>query len=57
MIASRTSDEDGRFRVPCLLPGLTYQISDGTGNGYLADVKAASGEVKDLGNVRVQPPE
>jgi hypothetical protein len=52
-------DSAGRFRVEGLIPGLKYGATAAQGNTFLGevfrDVTVASGEVKDLGNVKVVP--
>jgi RNA polymerase sigma factor (sigma-70 family) len=53
-------EDDGRFRVEGLVPGLRYDTTarsnaDSLGDLF-QDVTVAPGEVKDLGDIKVQPP-
>jgi RNA polymerase sigma factor (sigma-70 family) len=54
------ADDDGRFAVDGLVPGLRYSATSRSGfevPGILfKDVVVAPGEAKDLGNLKVQPP-
>ena len=51
--------DDGRFRIEGLVPGLkygAYAIERGRGLGYVfRDAIVAPGEVKDLGDLKIQP--
>lgn len=49
------TDADGRFRVPALLPGRQYRLSDRAGYQAFGD-GLRSGETKDLGDVRMKQP-
>jgi hypothetical protein len=52
--------DDGRFLVEGLVPGLKYIANARTGleafGDLFVDVTGASGETKDLGDLKVQPP-
>ena len=53
-------DDDGRFPVEGLVPGLNYGATSRTGfeafGNLFMDVIVAPGEAKDLGDLKVQPP-
>jgi hypothetical protein len=53
-----TTDKDGKFRIDGLVPGMTYTVVNVRGlavRGTIArDVSVKSGEVKDLGEVRLR---
>ncbi|MHC5541190.1 carboxypeptidase regulatory-like domain-containing protein, partial [Singulisphaera rosea] len=55
------TDGDGRFRIERVVPGLVYSVSVAKGTMFLGDifrdVKLASGETKDLGDLKVVRPE
>jgi RNA polymerase sigma factor (sigma-70 family) len=44
-----TTDADGRFRIPGLVPGIEYQVLNGIGRGSVRGLKLTPGETKDLG--------
>jgi RNA polymerase sigma factor (sigma-70 family) len=52
--------DDGRFLIEGLVPGLKYSANSRTGfepfGDLFVDVTIASGEAKDLGDLKVQPP-
>jgi len=52
--------DDGRFLVEALVPGLKYDATSRAGfeafGDLFVDVTVASGEAKDLGDLKVQPP-
>ncbi len=52
--------DDGRFLIEGLVPGLKYSANARTGfeayGDLFVDVIVASGEAKDLGDLKVQPP-
>jgi hypothetical protein len=51
---------DGKFRVQGLIPGLKYGATATDGNSNIGevflDLTVAPGEVKDLGDLKIQPP-
>ncbi|HEX7449542.1 MAG TPA: M56 family metallopeptidase [Pirellulales bacterium] len=50
------TDGEGRFRIDTLVPGLSYDLALGSGASFLQrKIIVASGEVKDLGEVRLKP--
>jgi hypothetical protein len=53
-------DDDGRFFVEGLVPGLKYSATARAGfvapGDLFVDVTVTSGEAKDLGDLKVQPP-
>ena len=52
------TDDQGRFTVGCLVPGLRYSIGVVRGTRYLGlvteDVTVEPGETKDLGDLTVR---
>ncbi len=46
------TDWDGRFRLPALLPGCKFLLSDGRGSLHFGDLRP--GQTKDLGDVRLK---
>src|SRR5262249_59807559 len=46
------TDREGRFRIAALLPGYEFLLSDGKGGLRFKD--GASGQTKDLGDVRLK---
>ena len=47
------TDADGRFRITGLLPGLSYGLAIDKRSERVDDITVRSGEVKDLGDLRV----
>jgi hypothetical protein len=50
--------KDGRFRIECVFPGLTFTVHTGTNPSYfnpeIPDLTLQPGEVKELGDVKVK---
>jgi hypothetical protein len=56
-----TTDEDGKFRVEGLVPGLKYLLNVKRGTEFLPsctreDLAVESGKAKDLGELKDKPP-
>jgi RNA polymerase sigma factor (sigma-70 family) len=47
------TDAEGRFRVPCVLPGFIYLIGDGKDRQISGNPMLKKAETKDLGDVRL----
>jgi RNA polymerase sigma factor (sigma-70 family) len=59
--AEATTDKDGKFRIDGLVPGVKYVLNASNGTdflpGYVRDgLTVEAGKVKDLGDVKDQPP-
>ncbi len=57
---SRESDENGQFRIDQLIPGQHYSATMGRNMKYVGvafeNLTVGPGEVRDLGDIRSQPP-
>jgi hypothetical protein len=50
--ADVTTDAQGRFRIPCVMPGYQYSIYDAAGQRQVASGHVdQAGQTKDLGDV------
>jgi hypothetical protein len=53
-----TTDAEGRFRVPCVVPGYEYSIYEAVGQRQVASGRVAqAGQTKDLGDVGMPSPD